>query len=53
MSCPKCGSTLIQTITNASRCGQCGHQFGLVKNPVPKIERFQGSGFKPHEPLKP
>jgi tRNA(Ile2) C34 agmatinyltransferase TiaS len=32
--CPKCGSNLIQSITNASRCGQCGHQFDLDRNPI-------------------
>ena len=25
--CPKCGSTLIQPVTNALRCGQCGAAF--------------------------
>jgi hypothetical protein len=33
-TCPKCGSELIQPISNASRCGACGHQFNLDRNPI-------------------
>ncbi len=33
--CQKCGSDLISEITGAGkRCGQCGFQWGVSKNPV-------------------
>ncbi len=33
--CPQCGSALISEITGAGkRCGQCGFQWGVSKNPV-------------------
>ncbi len=33
-ACPKCGSALVQAITNGARCGQCGHQFNETKDVV-------------------
>jgi len=46
--CPKCGSTLIQPVTNALRCGQCGAQFAEVRSPVAVVSRYPESGFRPH-----
>jgi tRNA(Ile2) C34 agmatinyltransferase TiaS len=50
--CPKCSSHLIQQITNGERCGQCGHQFNMLRVTVPRIERsFNATGYAlPPEP---
>jgi ribosomal protein S27AE len=48
LKCPKCGSTLIQQITNACRCGQCGFQFNEEKHP--QLHRSEGyRGLPPHK----
>jgi len=45
--CPKCGSALIQPITNALRCGACGHQFAEVKDVISEsAERRRREGFQ-------
>lgn len=53
MTCPKCKSDLIVEVGQQKHCNSCGNDYDFVKNPVRKVERFQSSGFKPHEPLKP
>jgi DNA-directed RNA polymerase subunit RPC12/RpoP len=47
--CPACGAAgPFQQITNGERCQQCGHQFNMMRTPVPRIERrFNGTGFVP------
>jgi hypothetical protein len=45
LRCPKCGSELIQPITNAARCGACGHQFALVKDPISRIAQTEKVGW--------
>ena len=56
--CPKCGSHLIQPITNAKKCGQCGHQFDLDKFPIStkanerKTSAWVGGWARPDVPKK-
>ena len=38
--CPKCGSDLISEIAGAGkRCGACGHQFAVVRDPIGEAAR--------------
>jgi len=48
--CPSCGSSLIQPITNALRCGACGHQFGLERNPIGARARAPKVGWPANRP---
>ena len=43
--CPKCGSDLIQPITNALRCGQCGEIFNVEKDSIGKRARAEKRGL--------
>src|SRR6266566_2314679 len=45
-ACPRCGSTLIQQITNGMRCGQCGLQFNEVRGLVRQAERYESTGWR-------
>ncbi len=45
-TCPKCGSALVQAITNGTRCGQCGTQWALVRDVIAESARQRkATGF--------
>jgi tRNA(Ile2) C34 agmatinyltransferase TiaS len=53
--CPKCGSELIVPLANERHCNQCGHSFGLVRDPIAraaqasKEARSAKTGYQPHK----
>jgi hypothetical protein len=53
--CPRCQSELIQPISNELRCGACGFQFGLVRDPIARRvqaareARSEKTGYQPHK----
>lgn len=49
IACPKCGSTLVTEIANMRKCNQCGAQFDVQVKPSPKVQRYDWSGFRPHQ----
>ena len=51
VKCPECSSALITEVSNMKRCQQCGHQFGLVKDPIAQraqAARADARGWPPN-----
>jgi len=49
--CPKCGCSgeLVIELGHGRHCNACGHDFDLVKNPVPRASRSEKSGYHEHK----